>query len=89
MLNLFILMHADDTVLFSEDTVDLQNMITCIQRYSNKGNLNVNVDKTKIVVFRKCRRLVDNVRNGILTNNPSRLLNNSVIWALHLTRDIN
>jgi len=36
MLNLFILMYADDTVLFSEDIDDLQNMLNCVQRYTDK-----------------------------------------------------
>jgi len=42
MLNLFILMYADDTVLFSEDIDDLQNMLNCVQRYTDKWNLSVN-----------------------------------------------
>ncbi|XP_033745472.1 uncharacterized protein LOC117330985 [Pecten maximus] len=57
LLNLFILMYADDTVLFTEDANDLQNMLDCLQTYSDKWNLTVNINKTKIVVFRKSKRL--------------------------------
>lgn len=36
MINLFILLHADDTVLFSEDPIDLQNMLNVLQEYTAK-----------------------------------------------------
>ena len=53
-------MYADDTVLFSEDIHDLQNMINCLQDYTERWDLSVNVDINKIVVFRKSKRLYDN-----------------------------
>ena len=34
MLNLVLIMYADDTVLFSENITQLQNMIDCIDSYS-------------------------------------------------------
>ncbi|XP_069141192.1 uncharacterized protein [Argopecten irradians] len=49
-----------DTVLFTEDATDLQNMLDCMQNYANKWSLSVNIDKTKIVVFRKSKRLQAN-----------------------------
>lgn len=57
---LFLIMYADDTVLFSETEQGLQNMLDCIQQYTSKWKLKVNVDKTKIVVFRKGGRLNNN-----------------------------
>lgn len=47
MLNLFLFLHADDTILFSEDVLELQNMINCIQQYIQKWDISVNVDKPK------------------------------------------
>lgn len=54
---LFLIIYADDSVLFSETEQGLQDMLDCLQQYTSKGKLKVNVDKTKIVVFRKGGRL--------------------------------
>ena len=42
-IKLFVLMYADDTILLAESEEDLQDC--------NKWKLQVNVKKTKIVVF--------------------------------------
>jgi hypothetical protein len=52
MLNLYLLMYADDTVLFSENVQELQNMINVVNVCSNEYNLHVNLLKTKVVIFR-------------------------------------
>ena len=51
-LNLFLLMYADDTVLFSENVDDLQKMINSVNICSNEYGLYINLLKTKIVIFR-------------------------------------
>ena len=43
---------TDDTVLFSENVQELQNMINVVNVCSNEYNLNVNLLKTKVVIFR-------------------------------------
>ena len=45
-------MYADDTVLFSENVQELQNMINVVNVCSNEYNLHVNLLKTKVVIFR-------------------------------------
>ena len=52
LLNLYLLMYADDTVLFSENVQELQNMINVVNVCSNEYNLHVNLLKTKVVIFR-------------------------------------
>jgi hypothetical protein len=52
MFNLYLLMYADDTVLFSENVHELQNMINVVNVCSNEYNLHVNLLKTKIVIYR-------------------------------------
>ena len=52
MLNLYLLMYADDTVLFSENVHELQNMINVVNVCSNEYSLHVNLLKTKVVIFR-------------------------------------
>ena len=51
-LSLFLFLYADDTVLFAESKNALQNMLVKLCEYSNKWNVHVNLEKTKIVVFR-------------------------------------
>lgn len=52
MLNLSLIMYADDTVLFSDNITELQNMIDCIDSYSNEYGLTINLSKTKVVGYR-------------------------------------
>jgi hypothetical protein len=51
-LNLFLLLYADDTVIFSESVEGLQKMLDTLKSYSEHWKLEVNVSKTKMVVFR-------------------------------------
>ena len=50
---LFLLMYADDIMIFSETEVGLQNGLDVLFNYCNKWKLTVNAQKTKIVIFRK------------------------------------
>ena len=60
LINIFLLMYADDTVLISETPDGLQNMLDKLYEYTQEWNLTVNINKTKIMVFRN---------NGKLRNN--------------------
>ena len=51
-LSLFLLMYADDMVIFAESAEELQAMLNTLHSYTTKWNLTVNVEKTKIVIFR-------------------------------------
>ena len=51
-INLFLLMYADDTVLFAESSEDLQKMMDALLYWTREYKLTVNVDKTKVVIFR-------------------------------------
>lgn len=46
------LLYADDLVLLSDKPVGLQSMIDALQNYCQKWQLTVNIDKSKIAVFR-------------------------------------
>ena len=56
-LNLFVLLYADDTVLMSETAEDLQKQLDIFYNYSCYWHLKVNVEKTKIIVFGRGRKL--------------------------------
>jgi hypothetical protein len=53
VLELFILLLADDIVLFAETVVGLQTQLNSLQHASATWNLKVNLDKSNVVVFRK------------------------------------
>ena len=52
-LQLYLLLFADDAVLVSETPEGLQRSLNSLHNYCKKWNLKVNIEKTKIVVFRK------------------------------------
>ena len=52
-LKLFILLYADDTVLFSETPNDFQEALNCFKDYCDNWKLKINVEKTKVMIFSK------------------------------------
>ena len=54
--NLFMLLYADDAVLFSRSSEALQNMLNRWHAYSTLWDLKVNTEKTKIMIFEKGRK---------------------------------
>ena len=61
LLKLFLLLYADDIVLFSESASGLQNCLNILHDYCQKWKLTVYVDKSKVMVFRKGGRLAQNL----------------------------
>lgn len=52
-LTLILLLYADDMVLFSDTAEGLQQSLYDLKMYCDRWGLTVNVDKTKVMVFRK------------------------------------
>ena len=50
-LKLYLLLYADDAVLLAESPGDLQRSICAMKEYCDLWKLNVNVAKTKVVIF--------------------------------------
>ena len=65
-LRIFLLLYADDTVLLAESSSDLQNALIAMYDYCKLWDLQVNEDKTKVVVFSKSkfRQIPDFFYNG-------------------------
>ena len=65
-------MYADDLVIVSESATGLQNSLTLLQEYCIKWNLNININKTKCMVFNKSSRLINKhkftIGNQLLEN---------------------
>ena len=53
MLKLFLLLYADDIVLLAETEQGLQKGLDLLEQYCDKWKLTVNINKKKIMVFRK------------------------------------
>ncbi|CAL4146663.1 unnamed protein product, partial [Meganyctiphanes norvegica] len=54
-LQIFCLLYADDTLILAESAIELQNALDSLYTYCNKWALNINVDKTKVIIFSKGR----------------------------------
>ena len=63
VVELLILLFADDIALLSTTASGLQNQLNILQTCCNNMKLSVNNDKTKVMVFRKGGFLGD-MRNG-------------------------
>ena len=50
-IKIFVLFYADDTVIFGTDEVNFQNNLNAFFKYSQIWKLDINFDKTKILVF--------------------------------------
>ena len=55
-LKLWVILYADDTVLLSDNKDDLQLALNVFSNYCSQWKLQVNIKKTKIVVFSKGRK---------------------------------
>ena len=64
LLSKYLLLFADDIVLFTTDPLSLQAQVDNIYNYSHKWGLKINVNKTKVCVF-ESRRSVHNCRINI------------------------
>lgn len=48
---IFLLLYADDTIIVAEDPVDFQACLNSFLDYCNVWKLNINFNKTKIIIF--------------------------------------
>ena len=56
-LQIFLLLFADDTVLFSETPEGLQLLLDKLHTYCSKWGITVNVDKTVAMIFKQGNRI--------------------------------
>jgi len=53
MFKIFLLLYADDIVLFADSKAELQTSLNALYDYCQKWKLVVNTNKTKIMFFSK------------------------------------
>ena len=85
--NLYLLLYADDIVLFGKNPEDLQISLNILEDYCKRWKLKVNIDKTKIVVFRKGGRISNNVR-FIYDNAEIEIVNRFCYLGLFSHREV-
>ena len=51
-------MYVDDIVLISESAKGLQNCLNKLSTYCDIWNLSVNIDKSKVIIFNKCGKVI-------------------------------
>ena len=70
LLKVFLLIYADDIILISETSDDLKKGLDILEQYCERWKLTVNVDKTKVMIFKRGGRLA---RNTSFTYNGREL----------------
>ena len=70
-LELFVLLYADDTILFSETRKGLQQSLNSLEKYCEQWKLTVNSSKTKVMIFQKRKRPRNNA--DVFTYNSETL----------------
>ena len=57
MFKLFLILHADDIVIFANSKEELQLSLNGLYEYCQRWKRMVNINKTKVIVFRNSGRL--------------------------------
>ena len=71
-LKLFLLMYADDIVIFAESPEGMQSNLNILEMYCKKWNLTVYTNKTKVMIFQKRGRISQQYKwyyNGVELKN--------------------
>lgn len=58
-LEIFVLLYADDTVIFADNYDEMQNALKVFENYCKMWKLSVNIGKTKVMVFSKRKSKMD------------------------------
>ena len=61
MLNLFVLMYADDTVIMAENEHGMQRNLNLLNDYCNCNELKVNISKTNIMAFARSKTRLNDI----------------------------
>lgn len=83
-LKLFVLLYADDTVIFGDSPEELQNSLNIFEQYCYKWKLQINAEKTKVIVF-SCGRLNKNL-HFYLNNTEIEIVNEFRYLGIQLSR---
>ena len=60
-LKLFVLMYANDTILLADNEIDMQKLLDSLHAFCEHNKLQVNTDKTKVMVFTRSKVRLKNL----------------------------
>ena len=80
MFKLYMLLYADDIVIFANDAEELQLDLNLLSEYCTSWKLKVNATKTKVLIFRKG----GTIQRNLVVMNEDQQLGVSITWALYL-----
>ena len=80
---LHCLMYADDVVVLSESALDLQEKLKKLEAYCADWCLNVNIDKTKVMIFDKAGRVIKS--NFVFQNEIIECVSSYRYLGLHVS----
>lgn len=83
-LNIRLLLYADDIVVLAEDIKTMQKMIKNLEIYCKTWNLEVNLSKSEMVIFRKGGRISKN-EQFIFNGEPIRITSEYTYLGVTLT----
>jgi hypothetical protein len=83
-LKLFVILYADDTVLLSDTSKDLQKQLNLFEEYCKQWKLTVNTDKTKIVIFGS--RVANDQTLYIFNNKQLEIVNEYKYLGIYLSK---
>ena len=61
-IHIKVLLYADNILILSDSSFQLQDMINVLFNYCQMWNLKVNIDKSKVLVFRNGPRISHNLK---------------------------
>jgi len=62
IISIFTMLFSDDIVLVADSQRNLRKLLDILDDYLNRKKLELNMDKTEALVFRKCDRLEEDVK---------------------------
>ena len=74
MCKTFLLLYADDIIIFANSAVELQEGLDLLSDYCKRWTLKINVSKTKMMIFRKSGQLPRNMA-FVYDNEPLEIVN--------------
>ena len=82
--DLRLLLYADDMIIISDTPFHLQQMLNKFNEYCNRWSLNVNIDKTKITLFRN-GGYVEKNESWKYNNRPLEIVSCYKYLGVHIT----
>lgn len=69
LIEVLLLAYADDIVVFADSQVQMRKILNCLYRYCELNYLEINIKKTKIVIFGKCGHGYNNKQKPFMYGN--------------------